>query len=544
MQDFEIANSVKLKNLKDVISKYDIDLQDVDFYGKYKAKIDVKKYKNYSQKGKLILVTATTPTKAGEGKTTVSVGLNDALNKLGKKSILALREPSLGPVFGFKGGACGGGHAQLAPMIDINLNFTGDFAAITAANNLISAHIDNNFWFGNELNLDPENITWLRCLDANDRALRDITINTSRYTRKEKFEITPASEIMAIFCLSKNIFDLKQRLNRIVIGLTFDGEVVHVSDLKIVDALVALLSEAFKPNFVQTLEHNLAVVHGGPFANIAHGCNSLVATNLALNISDYTVTEAGFASDLGLEKFFDIKTQVGNLNVDCVVIVTTIRSLKANGGVEVENLEKSNVNALIEGTKNLQHHCRIVKNFTNNFIVTLNKFNSDSNEEIIALKNWAEKNGIELVINDVWAKGGNGGINLAKKVLVKCENSQKNKHVYALNENVKTKIEKICKNIYGASHVEISNQAQNILNNLKKQDYYVCMAKTHMSLSDNEKLLNAPKDFTIYIKDVKVKEGANFVVCYTGNIITMPGLPKKSNATKIKIVEDVVEGIF
>lgn len=545
MQDFEIANKVELKKITEVLSNFDIDIEeDVELYGKYKAKIEVKNFEDKERKSKLVLVTATTPTRAGEGKTTVSVGLSDALNKIGKKTVLALREPSLGPVFGMKGGACGGGFSQLAPMLDINLNFTGDFSAITSANNLIAAHIDNNFWFGNELNLDPEKISWYRCLDANDRALKNIEIINNRYKRIEKFEITPASEIMAVFCLAKNVEDLKSRISRIVIGKTFDDNEVTVSDLNIVDSIVTLLLDALKPNVVQTLEHNLAILHGGPFANIAHGCNSIIATDLALKLGEYTVTEAGFASDLGAEKFFDIKAREADLKVDCVVIVTTIRSLKANGNVEFSELSNENVDATISGLENLKEHIRIVSNFTNNFVVTLNSFVTDTENEIRVVQEFAKQYGVTLVVNNVWEKGGDGGIDLAQEVVKICENNSENRYTYNLNDSIEEKIRKISLNVYGAKDVQFTPEVINKLSKLNRQDYYVVMAKTHMSLSDDKELINAPKDFDIHVKDILVKEGSNFIVVYTGNIITMPGLPKISNATKIKIVDDVIEGIF
>lgn len=536
--DIEIAQSTKTQHILKIAKKLGLKKQDLIFYGNNKAKILKLSTKN---KAKLILVTSINPTKAGEGKTTVAIGLADALARLGKKTCLALREPSLGPVFGIKGGATGGGYSQILPMDEINLHFTGDFHAITSANNLLCAMIDNHIFQGNALNLDPDQIMFHRCLDINDRALREISLNTNR---QEKFVITAASEIMAILSLAKNLEDLKNRLSNILIGLTFSGEPIYAKDLKAVDAMAILLKDALKPNLVQTLAGTPALVHCGPFANIAHGCNSIIATQLASSLTDYVVTEAGFGVDLGAEKFLDLKCRILENKPNCVVIVCTLRAIKLHGNVTFEDLQKENLPAIKLGVKNLLKHIDTIKNVFNlPYVVTLNKFTSDSKKEIEYLKSLLTD---KLVLNEVWAKGGEGGIELAKEVLEKCNQDNSNfRYAYDLSGSVKEKIENIAKKIYGAKKVTFSAQTNNKLKLIKKlgiENYPIIIAKTQYSLSANEKLLNCPENFNLEVNDIEIRNGAKFLVAICGKILLMPGLSKTPNANNMKI--DTNENIF
>jgi formate--tetrahydrofolate ligase len=535
--DIEIASAAKLRPIQEVASELGLGAEDYDLYGKYKAKVNqvVK-----DRQGKLILVTAINPTPAGEGKTTISIGLADALKKLGKSVMLALREPSLGPVFGIKGGAAGGGYAQLAPMSEINLHFTGDFHAITAANNLLSAMIDNHLYFGNKLNI--KTVTWNRCLDVNDRALRNINIvyegNRVTGNRNESFNITAASEIMATLCLSSNFDDLKERLARIVIGYDQDNNCVTAGDLKASEAMAILLYEAYKPNLVQTLEGTPAFVHGGPFGNIAHGCNSVIATKSALRLADYVVTEAGFGADLGAEKFLNIKCRNNNLAPDCVVMVATIRALKYNG--QAQDLKTEDLEALEEGLPNLIKH---IDNITEQFklpcIVAINRFFTDTDAEIDLVKNACEAKNIKAIITDVYSQGGAGGVVLADEVISQCSlpNNGIN-FTYQLEDSIEQKIEKLAKNIYGAGEVEYLPSAKRQLKKLTTDGYGnlpVCVAKTQYSLSDNPKLLGAPKGFKLTIRDLQLRAGAGFVVAIAGDIMLMPGLSKSPNAERMTI---------
>lgn len=541
MNDIEIARATKLENIVNIAEKIGLDENDIELYGKYKAKILKNDRKN---NGKLILVTAITPTPLGEGKTTVAIGLADGLQLLNKKSIVALREPSMGPVFGIKGGATGGGYAQIAPMDDINLHFTGDFHAITSANNLLASCIDNHIYNGNALGF--KEVVWKRCLDLNDRALRKIQINLSKekknLPRADGFDITSASEIMAIFCLAKNEKDLRTKLENIIVGYDFEDKPIYAKDLDIIGSLMVLLKNAFYPNLVQTLEHTPAIVHGGPFANIAHGCNSIIATRMALNLGDYVVTEAGFGSDLGAEKFFDIKCRAEKLEPACVVCVATIRALKYHGGQKIDEIENEDLNSLKNGLKNLYKHIDNIKNkFKQNVIVAINKFPSDTENEIDLLKKELEQNDILVDLVDVWSKGGKGALELAKNVSILCEKQTKLNYIYDLNEDIKSKISKISKEIYGASEVEYTNKALEeirkiTINELDKQP--ICIAKTQYSFSDAPKKLREYNDFKITITDIEIKNGAGFIVAKAGKIFLMPGLPKKPAAESIDIDEE------
>ena len=547
MGDIEIAKIAKLKNINEIAEKINIPIDYIEQYGKYKAKIslDYLEKINNQKDGKLVLVTAINPTPLGEGKTTASIGLSDGLNKLGKKSILALREPSLGPVFGIKGGATGGGHSQVAPMEDINLHFTGDIHAITAANNLLSAIIDNHIYQGNELGI--EKVVWKRCLDMNDRALRKVEIGLSGdkglLPRDDNFDISVASEIMAIFCLAKDLKDLKRRIGNIVIGYNKDGEKITCRDLKADGSLTVLLKDALSPNLVQTLENNPAIIHGGPFANIAHGCNSVIATKMAMKISNYTVTEAGFGADLGAEKFLDIKCRNLNIKPDCVVIVATLKALKYHGGALKEEAQNPNNKALEIGIENLLRHINNIKGFGLNTIVALNKYSNDTMEEI----NYVEeriKDISEFSILESWEKGSEGALDLANKVVKICDKESQLNYTYNLDEDIKTKIEKVCTKIYGAEGVEYSNEAINQMEKIK-ENYPICIAKTQYSFSDDPKNLLCDKPYKININSVELKSGAEFIVVKTGKIITMPGLPKVPSAEKIDIDEDgQIVGIF
>mgnify|MGYP000531299304 FL=1 len=548
MQDIEIARNAKLKNINEIAQKLGITEDYLEQYGKYKAKISLDYYdkiKN-NKDGKLILVTAINPTPLGEGKTTTSIGLADAFYKINKKAVLALREPSLGPVFGIKGGATGGGYSQVAPMEDINLHFTGDIHAITTANNLLSAIIDNHIWQGNELEI--EKVTWKRCVDLNDRALRKVEVSLSgeknMKPREDGFDITVASEIMAILCLSKDMQDLKRRLGNIVIGYNKQNKPVTCRDLKADGSLAVILKDAIKPNLVQTLENNPVLIHGGPFANIAHGCNSIIATNMALKMGDYVVTEAGFGADLGAEKFLDIKCRLLDKTPDAVVIVATLRALKYHGGVNKEDCSKENVEALKIGIHNLLRHIDNIKKYGITPIVAINKFTTDTDKEIEILKE--ELNGVvEVSLLENWAKGGEGAIDLAQKLTKICETKNEFKYIYDINDTVEAKIKAVAQKIYGATDVEYSDIAKEQLKELNDSKFPVCIAKTQYSFSDDPKDLLGDKLFNLHVTELKLKEGAEFIVVLTGKIMTMPGLPKKPAAENINIDENgVIEGIF
>lgn len=552
--DIEIAQSANMLPIEEIASKIGLSRKEISLYGDYKAKIDLNKTKNLpDKKGKLILVTAISPTPAGEGKTTTSIGLGDGLAKLGKNVVLALREPSLGPVFGVKGGAAGGGYSQVVPMEDINLHFTGDLHAIGAANNLLAALIDNHIQQGNQLNIDPRRITWKRCIDMNDRQLRFITDGlggkANGTPREDGFDITVASEIMAVFCLASDLKDLKERLSKIVIGYTFGGNAVTVKQLGCEGALAALLKDAINPNLVQTLENTPCLIHGGPFANIAHGCNSAVATKLALKLGDYVVTEAGFGADLGAEKFLDIKCRMNNLAPNAVVIVATIRALKHHGGVAKAELNNENVEAVKKGLPNLVRHIHNIKdNFGLPCVVALNSFPSDTENERQAVYECCRELGVECAFSDVFAKGGEGGIELAEKVLNIIDENPKINFTYDEDLTVDEKIKAVCTKIYGAKDVTFAKSALTMLKTLKAEGYDklpVCIAKTQYSFSDNASLLAAPTDFTMNVRELRLSAGAGFVVAVMGDIMTMPGLPKVPAALSIDIDENgVIKGLF
>ena len=551
MTDIEIAKKVKLKKIDEIAKQLNIEDEDIELYGKYKAKIsNPEKYKN-NQDGKLILVTAMSPTPLGEGKTTISISIADGLRRIGKNSILALREPSLGPVFGIKGGATGGGYAQVAPMEDINLHFTGDIHAITSANNLLSAMIDNHIYFGNELQINE--VVWKRCVDLNDRQLRVVETGLSGESkivpRKDGFDISVASEIMAILCLSENIKDLKQRLGNILIGYNKNEEPVFAKDLKAEGAMAVLLKDAIKPNLVQTLEHTPALIHGGPFANIAHGCNSIIATKLAMKLSDYTVTEAGFGADLGAEKFLDIKCRKANIKPNVVICVATIKALKYHGGAPKEDILNENFECLQKGMENLYKHIDNIQNkFGLNIIVALNKYNTDTKEELEYVQKELTKRNIESSIVESWAKGGEGAIDISNKIIQICEKKNNFKYIYDLEDSIENKIEKIAKQIYGAKKVTLMPNALKKIDKFKKMGYTnlpICIAKTQYSFSDNPKDITITSNFEITIKDLDLKLGAGFIVAYAGNILTMPGLPKVPAAENIDIDEnEEIVGIF
>ncbi len=553
--DIQIAAEAQMEKIDKIAEQVGLDENDIEMYGKYKAKINLSVFdKVQSNKdGKLILVTAITPTPAGEGKTTVSIGLTQALNKIGKNSIAALREPSLGPVFGVKGGATGGGYSQVVPMEDINLHFNGDFHAIGAAHNLISACIDNHIKQGNELDIDINRISFKRVVDMNDRALRDVVVglggNTNGIPRESSFQITVASEIMAILCLSSSIKELKQKIGNIIFGYNCSGEVLKVSDLKVQGAAAALLKDAIKPNLVQTLENTAAIIHGGPFANIAHGCNSILATKLAMKLSDYAVTEAGFAADLGAEKFLNIKCRFAGIEPNCVVIVATIRALKYHGGVPLKELSTENLEALKSGIENLDKHIENMKKFGLPVVVAINKFVTDSDNEIHFLKMHCESRGVKISLCEIWANGGEGGVDLAAKVVEAIEqNTSHYKPLYKLTDTVEQKITTICKEIYGADGVAFSSKAKKMISNIEKFGYSnlpICMSKTQKSISDNEALLGRPKGFTVNIDEIRLASGAGFIIALAGNIIDMPGLPKTPAAVSIDIDDNGnITGIF
>ena len=550
MTDIEIAKQVNLENILDIAKKTNIDENDVELYGKYKAKISNFEKYNKNSKGKLVLVTAMSPTPLGEGKTTISIAIADGLRKIGKKSILALREPSLGPVFGMKGGATGGGHAQVAPMEDINLHFTGDIHAITSANNLLSAMIDNHIYYGNKL--QREKVVWKRCVDLNDRQLRKIQTGLSGESkivpREDGFDISVASEIMAIVCLSENIEELKQRLGNIIIGYNKKEEPIFSKDLKAEGAMAVLLKDAIKPNLVQTLEHTPAIIHGGPFANIAHGCNSVIATKLGMELAEYTVTEAGFGADLGAEKFIDIKCRKAQIKPDVVICVATIKALKYHGGVPKEEILNENIEALKKGMKNLYKHIDNLKNiFGQNVIVAINKFNTDTGVELNYLKEELSKRNIKVSIVESWAKGGNGAIDIAQKI-VNMPESQTIKYCYDLNDSIVDKVRKVAQNVYGAENVIFSDETMKKVEKIEKLGYGnlpICIAKTQYSFSDNAKNIECAEKFNININDVELKAGAGFIVIYTGKIMTMPGLPQTPAAENIDISNDgEISGIF
>ncbi len=553
MEDIEIARNTKLECIDKIVEKLNVEKDDIELYGKYKAKISLNAYKKTKEKpdGKLILMTAINPTPLGEGKTTMAIGLADGLRKIGENAVLALREPSLGPVFGIKGGATGGGHSQIAPMEEINLHFTGDIHAITAANNLLSAIIDNHIYFGNELNIDK--VTWKRCLDLNDRQLRNVNTGLSEekniVPREDGFDISVASEIMAIFCLAEDEKDLKRRLGNIVIGYTKDNKPITARDLKADGALTVLLKDAIKPNLVQTLEHTPAIVHGGPFANIAHGCNSIIATKLALKLADYVVTEAGFGADLGAEKFLDIKCRKANLKPDAVVCVATMKALKYHGGAPKEDVQKENVEALEKGLKNLFKHIDNMKNvYGLNVIVAINKYTYDTEKEIEYLKTRLEEKNIELSLVESWEKGGEGARDLAEKITKLVNKEYKFNYSYSLEDTIKQKIEQIAKKIYGAEGVEFSKEAEEQIDKIEKMGYDklpICIAKTQYSLSDDPKNLECNEPFKIHIREIVLRAGAEFIVAIAGKIMTMPGLPRKPAAEKIDLDENGnIVGIF
>lgn len=553
--DIEIAQEANMLPIQEVTKKLDISIDDLELYGKYKAKLSDELWNRVKDRedGKLILVTAINPTPAGEGKTTITVGLGQAFGKLHKKSVIALREPSLGPCFGIKGGAAGGGNSQVVPMEDLNLHFTGDFHAITSANNLLAAMLDNHLQQGNALNIDPNQIVWKRCVDMNDRVLRNIVVGLGRsvdgVVREDHFIITVASEIMAILCLANDMKDLKERLGRIIVAYTYDGEPVTAAQLHAVGAMAALLKDAIQPNVIQTLENTPALVHGGPFANIAHGCNSVRATKTALKLADYVVTEAGFGADLGAEKFFDIKCRMAGLNPSAVVLVATVRALKYNGGVAKEDLNHENLDALKKGIANLEKHIENVQKFGVPCVVTLNQFITDSEAELNYVKEFCEAKGCEFALAQVWEKGGEGGVALAKKVIETVEKKESNyKPLYDIALPIKEKIETIAKEIYGASSVTYDAAASKAIQRLEDLGYGnlpVCMAKNQYSLSDDPKKLGRPQDFSINIREVYVNAGAGFVVAITGTVMTMPGLPKHPAAERIDVNEEgIITGLF
>lgn len=554
LTDIEIAQQAKLRLIKDVASDIDINEDELEFYGKYKAKLsdELSERVSKNKDGKLVLVTAINPTPAGEGKTTTSAGLGQAMAKIGKKAIIALREPSLGPVFGIKGGAAGGGYSQVLPMEDINLHFTGDMHAITSANNLLCAMLDNHMQQGNVLGIDPRRILFKRCLDMNDRALRNVVIGlggkVNGVPREDGFIITVASEVMAILCLASDISDLKKRLGNILVAYTYDGNPVFCKDIKADGAMTALLKDALKPNLVQTLEGTPAIMHGGPFANIAHGCNSVRATKLALKLGDYCITEAGFGSDLGAEKFLDIKCRYAGIAPSCIVIVATCRALKYNGGVPKAEVSETNLDALKKGIVNLGVHIDNMNKYGVPVVVAINRFYTDSEEELKYIEDYCHQRGAEFALSDVFCEGGNGGVDLAKKVVEACEKPSDFKLLYDNDLTIKEKMNRIATEIYGADKVNYTPQAEKALKDvvaLGGDKLPVCVAKTQYSLSDNPALLGAPKGFDITVRDVRISNGAGFVVVYTGNIMTMPGLPKVPAANNIDVDENnVISGLF
>ena len=553
--DIEIAQNAKIEPIVKIAEKLGVLEDEIEQYGKYKCKIslDIVKKNENKKDGKLILVTAINPTPAGEGKSTVTVGLGDAFNKIGKKAVIALREPSLGPVFGMKGGATGGGNAQVVPMEDINLHFTGDMHAITSANNLLSAAIDNHIHQGNLLRIDSRRVVFKRVIDMNDRALRNIVVGLggkiNGFLREDGFNITVASEIMAILCMAKDLSDLKERMGNILVAYNLDGEPVYAKDLQVQGAMALLMKDAIKPNLVQTLENTPAIIHGGPFANIAHGCNSIVATKMGLKLGDFVITEAGFGADLGAEKFLNIKCRYGDLAPECVVLVATVRALKHHGGVKKDELNIPSVSALEKGIKNLEKQIENIKEFNIPVVVAINKFITDSEEEIKFIENFCSNLGIKVSNTEVWEKGGLGGIDLANKILETIEESDsKFAPIYDINDSIKDKILKISKTIYGADNVNYAPQALKQISEIEKfnmDKLPICMAKTQYSLSDNPMLLGRPHGFDINVKEINVSNGAGFIVVQTGNIMTMPGLPKVPAANKMDIdINGKITGLF
>lgn len=553
--DIEIAQESKPLHIREIGKKLGLNEDELEFYGKYKAKIDYNLLKTHKKdkNAKLILTTAINPTPAGEGKTTTTIGLADGLQKIGKTSIVALREPSLGPVFGIKGGAAGGGYAQVIPMEDINLHFTGDFHAIGAANNLLAAMIDNHIHQGNKLNIDPRTITWRRCVDMNDRQLRNIVCGMGRkvdgIVREDGFDITVASEVMAAFCLANNISELKEKLGNIIIGYTYGNLPITAKELDANGAMAALLKDALKPNLVQTLEGTPALVHGGPFANIAHGCNSIIATKMAMNFADYVVTEGGFGADLGAEKFLDIKCRMADIKPDAVVIVVTVRALKYNGGVDKSNLNDTNLEALEAGLPNLLKHVEnITKVFKLPAVVAINEFPTDSQEEIDLVKERCNDLGVNVVLSQVWAKGGEGGVDLAKEVVRLCQEENNFEYAYSLERSIKEKINEIATKIYGAECVDFTKEAEKEIANLEKLGFSnlpICMAKTQYSLTDDPSKLGRPEHFRITVRKINISAGAGFIIALTGDIMKMPGLPKMPAAERIDIDENgVIVGLF
>jgi len=553
--DIEIAQDTQMKNILEIAKNTGINNQYIEQYGNYKAKLDLSLLDNLTNKnGKLILVTAINPTPAGEGKTTTTIGLADALKKLNKKVVVALREPSLGPVFGIKGGAAGGGYSQVVPMEDINLHFTGDFHAIGAANNLLAAMLDNHIYQGNSLNIDPNKITWKRCVDMNDRQLRFVQDGLggekNGVPRNDGFDITVASEIMAVFCLASSITDLKNRLSKLIVGYTYDNKPVTAGDLKAEGAMTALLKDALKPNLVQTLEGTPAIVHGGPFANIAHGCNSVIATKMAMKLGDYAITEAGFGADLGAEKFLDIKCRLANLKPSAVVIVATIRALKMHGGMDKTELNTENLVALEKGIPNLLRHVSNIKNvYKLPSVVAINRFPTDTDNEINLIIEKCKKLGVNVVLSNVWAEGGNGGIELANEVIRLCNDESNNfEFSYQLNNSIENKIDDIVKKIYGGNGAIFTKEAKEQINRLTALGFDklpICMAKTQYSFSDDMTKLGAPENFEVTVREIKVSAGAGFIVALTGSILTMPGLPKIPSAEKIDVDDNgKIVGLF
>ena len=554
LSDLEIAQQAKILKIKDIAAKIGLSEDDLELYGNYKAKIHLDKLISDKKDAKLILVTAINPTPAGEGKSTTTIGLADAMNKIGKKTVVALREPSFGPVLGVKGGAAGGGYAQVIPMEDINLHFTGDLHAITTATNAIAAMLDNHIQQGNELGIDPTRIILHRCLDMNDRALRNVIVglggSTNGVPREDHFDITVASEVMAVLCLATSLEDFKARIARMVIAYTYDKKPVTVDDIKATGAVTLIMKDALMPNLVQTLEHTPTLIHGGPFANIAHGCNSVIATKTALKMGDYVVTEAGFGADLGAEKFLDIKCRMANLHPSCVVIVATIRALKMHGGVDKKDLAIENVDALLKGITNLEKHIENIGKYNLPYVVAINKFGTDTLNEVNALEKWAKDHNHPVALSEVFAKGGDGGIELAKKVVEEInlhDGAEKFAPIYDTNLPIKDKISTICTEIYGATKVEFTTTAKNQMAAIKRNGWDnlpICIAKTQYSLSDNPKLLARPENFTITIRELKPSIGAGFIVALSGDIMTMPGLPKEPAANKMDVVDGKAVGLF
>ena len=554
LSDLEIAQQAKILKIKEIAAKVGLTENDLELYGNYKAKIHLDKLNSDKKDAKLILVTAINPTPAGEGKSTTTIGLADAMNKIGKNTVVALREPSFGPVLGVKGGAAGGGYAQVIPMEDINLHFTGDLHAITTATNAIAAMLDNHIQQGNELGIDPTRIILHRCLDMNDRALRNVIVGlggpTNGVPREDHFDITVASEVMAVLCLATSLEDFKKRIARMVIAYTYDKKPVTVEDIKAIGAVTLIMKDALMPNLVQTLEHTPTLIHGGPFANIAHGCNSVIATKTALKMGDYVVTEAGFGADLGAEKFLDIKCRMADLHPSCVVIVATIRALKMHGGVEKKDLAIENVEALLKGITNLEKHIENIGKYNLPYVVAINKFGTDTEAEVEALANWAKEHNHPVALSEVFAKGGEGGVELARKVVEEIElhdGAERFAPIYDAALPIKDKIAAICTKIYGADGVEFTTSAKNQMAAIKRNGWDnlpICIAKTQYSLSDNPKLLARPTNFIITIRELKPSIGAGFIVALSGDIMTMPGLPKEPAANKMDVVNGKAVGLF